>query len=80
MVVTVQLFASLKDTAGSTAEIEVEEPVTVARLMASFIARYPSLKGAERSLNVAVDQTYALPDQVILPDQEVAIFPPVSGG
>ena len=39
-----------------------------------------SLRGAEKSLNVAVEQSYAFPDQVIEPGQEVAIFPPVSGG
>lgn len=80
MQVTVQLFASLKELAGETTTIEVAEPVTVGRLLATFIGLHPSLRGAERSLNVAVEQSYAFPDQVIEPGQEVAIFPPVSGG
>lgn len=80
MVVTVQLFASLRELVGDTAQIDVEEPVTVGRLMEKFLDLNPKLRGAEASLNVAVDQIYATAEQVILPDQEVAIFPPVSGG
>ena len=80
MLVTVQLFASLREIVGDTAAIEVDEPVTVHKLVARFIALDPRLQGAAASLNVAVDQEYARPEQVIRPNQEVAIFPPVSGG
>ena len=80
MLVTVQLFASLRELAGDSAQIEVDEPVTVGRLVERFIELHPVLRGAERSLNVAVDQTYARAEEPIGPGQEVAIFPPVSGG
>jgi molybdopterin synthase catalytic subunit len=80
MLVNVQLFASLRELVGDETTIEGAEPVTVGRLLATFIALHPSLRGAEKSLNVAVEQSYAFPDQVIEPGQEVAIFPPVSGG
>lgn len=80
MLVNVQLFASLRELVGDETTVEVEAPVTVGRLLAAFIDLHPSLRGAEQSLNVAVEQSYAFPDQVIEPGQEVAIFPPVSGG
>ena len=80
MLVTVQLFASLRELVGDETTVEVAEPVTVGRLLETFVDLHPSLRGAERSLNVAVEQSYPFPDQLIEPGQEVAIFPPVSGG
>ncbi len=80
MRVQVQLFAFLRESLGDTVEIEVDEPVTASRLMAQFLETYPQFKGSEGSLNLAVDQIYVIEDCEISADQEVAIFPPVSGG
>jgi molybdopterin converting factor subunit 1 len=80
MRVEVQLFASLKENIGDSIVLEVPEPVTVARLLEHFVALHPRFKTALPNLNVAVDLTYARPEDPIGPGQEVAIFPPVSGG
>ena len=80
MRVEVQLFASLKENLGDSIVLEVPEPVTVARLLQHFADAHPRFKTALPHLNVAVDLNYARPDDPILPGQEVAIFPPVSGG
>jgi len=80
MRIEVQLFASLRENIGDTVVLEVPEPVTVARLLDRFGEVYPRFKAALPHLNVAVDLNYARPDETIGPAQEVAIFPPVSGG
>ena len=80
MLVKIQLFASLKESLGETVEIEVPEPVTVRSLVARFIELHPQFKTAEKNLNVAVDLEYFRGDEEIKAGQEVAIFPPVSGG
>ena len=80
MIVKVQLFASLKESLGDSVELDVPEPATVNRLMDSFLALAPQFAYARKNLNVAVDLEYAAEDREIAPGQEVAIFPPVSGG
>ena len=80
MIVKVQLFAFLRESLGDEVEIDIPEPVTAMRLMERFLESYPQFKGSEASLNLAVDQDYVVEDCEILPGQEVAIFPPVSGG
>ncbi len=80
MRVQVQLFASLKEHLGERIEIEVPDPVTVARLLQRFGEEHPRFKSALPHLKVAVDLTYSPQDQPIRAGQEVAIFPPVSGG
>jgi molybdopterin converting factor subunit 1 len=80
MRITVRLFAYLREALGESVELEVPEPVTAFRLMEQFLAAYPQFREAEQSLNLAVDQQYVTEDVPIGPGQEVAIFPPVSGG
>ena len=80
MVVTIQLFASLKETLGDTIDIDLPEPVTVGSLMQKFVELHPEFKDAAAALNVAVDLEYVTENAPILPGQEVAMFPPVSGG
>jgi molybdopterin synthase catalytic subunit len=80
MRVQVQLFASLREHAGDTIVLDVPEPVTVGRLLQCFAEEHPYFKSALPHLNVAVDLNYARADDPIRPGQEVAIFPPVSGG
>ena len=80
MLVKIQLFASLKENLGEQVELEVAEPVTVERLMDRFCEQYPQFAQARASLNVAVDLSYSAADRMIEAGQEVAIFPPVSGG
>ena len=80
MIFKVQLFASLKESLGEVVELEVPEPATVSRLMDSFLALAPQFAHARQNLNVAVDLEYSQEDQALKPGQEIAIFPPVSGG
>ena len=80
MRVKVKLFAVLKEALGEEVELELAEPATAGSLLERFGADYPQFRSALRSLKVAVDYSYARADEPIAAGQELAIFPPVSGG
>lgn len=82
MEIEIRLFATLKDRAGSD-RIRVAlptNPATVAALLDAVGADYPALAPALRSALVAVNRAYAGQDTLVSAGDEVAIFPPVSGG
>lgn len=82
MEVEIRLFATLKDRAQSD-RIRVllpSDPTTVARLLDAVGADYPALAPALRSALVAVNRAFAGPDTPVGSGDEVALFPPVSGG
>src|SRR3954469_8912462 len=74
MVVSVRLFAGLRERAGSERiEVELPDGATVADLLAA-------MELAPRSCVAAVNRQYAGPDTPIGAGDEVALVPPVSGG
>jgi len=77
----VKLFATLKDRAGSsTVSIELPEDVTVSALLDQLAAAQPKLAPALPTCLVAVNQEFAFGSTPIRSGDEVALFPPVSGG
>ena len=82
MELTIRLFATLKDRAGSD-RIRVtlaEAPVTAAAVMAAVGETYPALAPALPSALIAVNRAFAGPQTPVNAGDEVALFPPVSGG
>jgi molybdopterin converting factor subunit 1 len=78
---TVLLFAGLRQQVGaSSVEIEVAEPATVAQLREAIAAAHPGLADMLAGCRVAIDREFARDADPILPEQEVALIPPVSGG
>ena len=81
MEIEVRLFATLKDRAGrERIQVRVPEPVTVKMVLEKVAATYPSLGPALPTTLVAVNQVFAFPETAVQPGDEVALFPPVSGG
>lgn len=81
MELEVRLFASLKDRAGGErVSVTLEEPATVERLTEALAADYPALAPALPVALVAVNRDFAFPHTPIQAGDEVALFPPVSGG
>jgi MoaE-MoaD fusion protein len=81
MEIEIRLFATLKDRAGrDRIRVELVEPATVQQLAAAVAAGYPALAPALPTVLVAVNKAFAGPETVISPGDEVALFPPVSGG
>lgn len=78
-------FAWLKSHTG-TAEEEVELPGevrTVGELLAWLPSRGPGFAKAledPKLIRVAVNQEYAKPGDPVAPGDEIALFPPVTGG
>jgi len=81
MELEIRLFATLKDLAGQNhIRLAVPETTTVQSMLQLLAAAYPSLSVAVQSSLVAVNKNYASAETPIGPGDEVAIFPPVSGG
>jgi molybdopterin converting factor subunit 1 len=83
--VKVLYFAWLRRRIGVAEETVAPPPevATVAGLLDWLAARSPGHAAAlaDRSVvRVAVNQDYARPDTPVAPGDEIAIFPPVTGG
>lgn len=81
MTIPVQLFAQARELAGAPRlELELGGGATVADLRAALVKARPALARIERSLLVAVNGEYAGNAVHLSVTDEVACFPPVSGG
>lgn len=81
MQVTIRLFARFKEIAGTGKLTEqVAEGVTVAQVVALLSKRFEHLPLAQEQTILSVNQDFATPDTILQDGDEVAIFPPVSGG
>jgi molybdopterin synthase catalytic subunit len=79
--VTVKLFARLREVVGAgKVERELSTGATVGDLLGTLQTEYPNLVDLSRRTIVSVNQEFAAPDRPLHDGDEVAIFPPVSGG
>jgi molybdopterin converting factor subunit 1 len=80
MLLTVRLFAGLRELAGAgELPVELPEPASVDDLLAA-LRETPLGALPPRSFIVAVNRAYASAEAAIEPGDEVALIPPVSGG
>jgi molybdopterin converting factor subunit 1 len=81
MLVTIRLFARLRELAGE-AELRHDLPdgATVREAWDSLARQFPQLAAYERSLSAAVNADYARFTTTLQEGDEVAFLPPVSGG
>lgn len=81
LTVKVKLFATLRQQAGwSEKAVQTPSGSTLGDLMQLLMQEWPNLKLTGRAVYAAVNQNYAKQDRVLQTGDEVAIFPPVSGG
>jgi molybdopterin converting factor subunit 1 len=79
--VRVLFFGAARDHVGSDeAEVSLRAPMNAAAAFEEVLSLYPALRRFGRSLLFAVNQEYARPDTVVRAGDELAVFPPVSGG
>ena len=79
--VRVLFFGAARDAVGQEQiEVELESPINADGARAKLLSRYPSLQRFGNSLLFAVNQQYAQSDREISEGDELAVFPPVSGG
>jgi MoaD family protein, archaeal len=81
MNITVQLFATIKDRVGSPqVTLDLNSPATVEDLLEQLVERFPAVAPSLHSMIISVNQEFADRSHVITPADEIALFPPVSGG
>ena len=81
MKVTILFFATLKDRAGrERMEVELADGATVAELKARLGAELPALTPNLPTALVSRNKEFAFAEEVLRDGDEVALFPPVSGG
>ena len=74
-------FGAARDAVGhDEVDFAVRNSTTAAEAFAEVREKHPELKRFGRSLLFAVNQEYARADRVIENGDELAVFPPVSGG
>jgi len=79
--VLVNFFASHREYSGeSRLELELSEGATVADLVTLLFERFPELKKLEDETIVSVNKNYSDATSILKDGDEVAIFPPISGG
>ncbi len=81
MNVRVRLFASLREAAGKDRiDLALPDGATVKDLVAHLQDAEPTLNGVAGAIYAAVNNRYVSPDTALQDGDEVALFPPVSGG
>ncbi len=81
MKVTVKLFARMRELAGTnTLERTIGDQATVSDLIESLQAEFPKLADVASRIVIAVNKEFANPQTYLSEGDEVAFFPPVSGG
>jgi molybdopterin synthase catalytic subunit len=74
-------FATFRDLTGLKEEdINIPNAATVLELKNYLVQRYPSVEKALPTSVVAINREFAFDDDLLKAGDEVAIFPPVSGG
>ena len=79
--VRILFFGAARDAVGcGEVDILLRGPQTTATAFAEVLERFPDLRRFGRSLLFAVNQEYAQADREVRDGDELAVFPPVSGG
>src|ERR1041384_4923191 len=79
--VRVLFFGAARDVVDQNPlEISLAAPATVSTAFQTLVTKFSDLERFGRSLLFAVNQEYATPDTMLKENDELAVFPPVSGG
>ena len=81
MRIPVALFARYREAVGrGRVEVEVAEGATVEDVWTALATAHPTLTRYRPHTLFAVGNEYVTPDRALQPGEELACFPPVSGG
>lgn len=79
--IRVLFFGAARDAVDANQlEVSLDAPATVASAFRKLVESFPGLERFGRSLLFAVNQEYATPATSLKENDELAVFPPVSGG
>ncbi len=81
MRIRVLFFASLADLTGTPeVPLDISAPSTIGSVISELAARFPGLSSYKGGILSAINSEYAPLDAPLKDGDEVALFPPVSGG
>lgn len=79
MKVTVKFFARCREIVGEKQkEVEIEDDMTLQGIINLLIREYPELQ--KQKIIVSLNHKYTHPEVILKDNDEIAVFPPVSGG
>ena len=80
--IEVKMFAAAADAvAAGEVQVELSPPCSVGQVLEALGRDFPILEALLLRSRIAIDQSFASPEQIIeRADQEIALIPPVSGG
>jgi molybdopterin synthase catalytic subunit len=79
--IRVLFFGAARDAvAANQLDLSLDPPATVSSAFQKLTQRFADLQRFGRSLLFAVNQEYATPETALKENDELAVFPPVSGG
>lgn len=76
--ITVHYFAGIRELTGMPMETIAYAGNTVAQLRNALTEKYPGMQ--ENAVQIAVNEEYALAEDILHDGDVVALIPPVSGG
>ena len=79
--VKIIFFAQSRDAAGcEDAHLEVKEPINAVEFWNRLIEKFANLASLRNASRLARRESYLEPGDLLEPEDEIAIIPPVSGG
>ena len=79
--ITIKLFARLKEVIGSDSiELDCEVPQTVGEIRCELVQNHADLGSLIRASLFSRSGEYCRDDDLVLPGENLAVIPPVSGG
>ena len=79
--IRVLFFGAARDAVDATSmELSLDAPATVSSAFQKLVEKFSDLERFGRSLLFAVNEEYATPETRLQENDELAVFPPVSGG
>lgn len=79
--ISLQAFAAAREALGfQERAVSLPQGSTITDLLAYLVTTYPGFEALQDRMVVTVNQVFASRDQVLCQSDQVAVFPPVSGG
>lgn len=76
---TILTFAAARELVGDRLTLELPTELCTRDLRQELLNAFPAL-GELKDFAIAVNETYAMPEEPVRPEDEIVIIPPVAGG